>query len=85
MPYPGCKQEVKFYLGVDVGVKKGQGQGLDAPTPVARTFSGSSGPASTLCLPRPLLLRFTCSATTMAEYSYVKSTKLVLKGTKAKR
>ena len=37
-----------------------------------------------LCLRRPLLLRFTSFATTMAEYSYVKSTKLVLKGTKAK-
>lgn len=38
MPYPGCKQEVELYLGLDVGVKKGQGPGGDAPSLVERTF-----------------------------------------------
>ena len=53
MPYPGCKQEVELYLGLDVGVKKSQGPRGDAATPVERTFSGSSGPVSTFVTPSP--------------------------------
>ena len=47
-------------------------------------FQAAWAPSPLLCLPLPFLLRFTCLAVTIAEYSYVKSTKLVPKGTKAK-
>ncbi|CAI9173311.1 unnamed protein product [Rangifer tarandus platyrhynchus] len=59
-----------------------------SPQPDARQpeveQEAARAPSPLSCLPRPFLLRFTCLATTIAKYSYVKSTKLVPKGTKAK-
>ena len=70
-----------LYLGLHVGMEKGLGLGGDVPAALVHMFLGSSGSVSTFVPPSPIPLWFTCLATTMAEYAYVKSAKLVPKGT----
>ncbi|KAM8787204.1 protein FRG1 [Rhynchonycteris naso] len=88
------KQEVGLCLGLGIQVEKTR-DSAETSLPPQRALPAGGVPPPVLCRRRPSPLRSryhpvqlppscTSATRTMAEYSYVKSTKLVLKGSKAK-